>query len=103
MAVRDAQSAVLSDALTDAKESEKGPAAHPLGRHSSAAHLLGGLFLLRLTGPGKVWLQSMSLPMLAHALEPYLPQANGNTQSGSAQGALNGGLAAAAQGISKLL
>lgn len=34
-----------------------------------------GLFLLRLTGPGKVWLQSLSLPMLAHAIEPYLPQA----------------------------
>jgi len=39
-----------------------------------------GLFLLRLTGPGKVWLQSLSLPLLAEALEPYLPkpqQANG--------------------------
>jgi uncharacterized protein (TIGR00266 family) len=34
----------------------------------------GGLFLLRLTGPGKVWLQSLSLPMLAHALEPFLPK-----------------------------
>jgi len=33
-----------------------------------------GLFLLRLTGPGKVWLQSLSLPMLAHALEPFLPK-----------------------------
>jgi uncharacterized protein (TIGR00266 family) len=33
-----------------------------------------GLFLLNLTGPGKVWLQSLSLPLLAHALEPYLPQ-----------------------------
>ncbi len=63
-----------------------------------------GLFLLRLTGPGKVWLQSMSLPMLAHALAPYLPQANGTTQSTSVQGAaLNGGLAAAVKGISELL
>jgi uncharacterized protein (AIM24 family) len=33
-----------------------------------------GLFLLRLTGPGKAWLQSLSLPLLAHAIEPYLPQ-----------------------------
>jgi uncharacterized protein (AIM24 family) len=33
-----------------------------------------GLFLIRLTGPGKVWLQSLSLPLLADALEPYLPQ-----------------------------
>jgi uncharacterized protein (TIGR00266 family) len=41
-----------------------------------------GLFLLKLTGPGKIWLQSLSLPLLAHALEPYLPQpqqANGVT------------------------
>jgi uncharacterized protein (TIGR00266 family) len=37
-----------------------------------------GLFLLRLTGPGKVWLQSLSLPLLAHALEPYLPQPQAN-------------------------
>jgi uncharacterized protein (AIM24 family) len=38
--------------------------------------LLGGepFFLLRLTGPGKVWLQSLSLPLLADALEPYLPK-----------------------------
>jgi uncharacterized protein (TIGR00266 family) len=33
-----------------------------------------GWFLLKLTGPGKVWLQSLSLPMLAQALEPYLPK-----------------------------
>ena len=33
-----------------------------------------GFFLLKLTGPGKVWLQSLSLPLLADALEPYLPQ-----------------------------
>lgn len=33
-----------------------------------------GLFLVRLTGPGKVWLQSLSLPLLADALEPYLPK-----------------------------
>ena len=33
-----------------------------------------GFFLIRLTGPGKVWLQSLSLPLLADAIEPYLPQ-----------------------------
>ena len=41
-----------------------------------------GLFLLKLTGPGKIWLQSLSLPLLADVLEPYLPkpqQANGLT------------------------
>ena len=31
-----------------------------------------GLFIANLTGPGKVWLQSLTLPNLAHALSPYL-------------------------------
>ena len=35
-----------------------------------------GMFLVQLKGPGRVWLQSMPLPTLAHALEPYLPQPN---------------------------
>ncbi|QMU77622.1 TIGR00266 family protein [Streptacidiphilus sp. PB12-B1b] len=33
-----------------------------------------GYLLVALTGPGQIWLQSMPLPNLAHALEPYLPQ-----------------------------
>lgn len=32
-----------------------------------------GLFLAQLTGPGKVWLQSLTPSKLAHALAPYLP------------------------------
>lgn len=31
-----------------------------------------GLFLAQLRGPGKVWLQSITLPGLAHALQPYI-------------------------------
>jgi uncharacterized protein (AIM24 family) len=31
-----------------------------------------GLFIARLTGPGKVWLQTLTVPNLAHALSPYL-------------------------------
>lgn len=31
-----------------------------------------GLFIARLTGPGKVWLQTLTLPNLAHALAPYM-------------------------------
>lgn len=31
-----------------------------------------GLFLAQLTGPGRVWLQTLTLPTLAHALSPYL-------------------------------
>jgi uncharacterized protein (TIGR00266 family) len=47
-----------------------------------------GLFLLKLTGPGKVWLQSLSLPLLAHALEPYLPAAQAQPSSLQAAGVL---------------
>ena len=32
-----------------------------------------GIFLATLTGPGRVWLQSMSMPHLAHAIYEYLP------------------------------
>jgi uncharacterized protein (TIGR00266 family) len=32
-----------------------------------------GLFLARLSGPGQVWLQSLTPAKLAHALRPYLP------------------------------
>ena len=34
-----------------------------------------GLFLATLTGPGRVWLQSMSMQHLAHAIQEYLPKA----------------------------
>jgi uncharacterized protein (TIGR00266 family) len=37
-----------------------------------------GLFLAELTGPGRVWLQTLTLPNLAHALAPYLPKQNGS-------------------------
>ena len=47
----------------------------------------------------------MSLPMLAHALLPYLPQTQGTTTAnGSLQSvAIGGGIEAAAKGLSKLL
>lgn len=32
-----------------------------------------GLFLARLAGPGKVWLQTLTPSKLAHALSPYMP------------------------------
>lgn len=32
-----------------------------------------GLFLAALTGPGRVWLQSLTMSNLAHAITPYLP------------------------------
>jgi uncharacterized protein (TIGR00266 family) len=41
-----------------------------------------GLFLVALTGPGKVWLQSLPLPNLAHALIPYLPATSSHSSGG---------------------
>jgi uncharacterized protein (TIGR00266 family) len=42
------------------------------------------LFLAKLTGPGKVWLQTMPLPNLAAALSPYLAtDSGGDGNSGS--------------------
>ncbi|MEO8745106.1 MAG: TIGR00266 family protein [Candidatus Dormiibacterota bacterium] len=34
-----------------------------------------GLFLATLTGPGRVWLQSMTMQHLAHSIAEYLPKA----------------------------
>jgi uncharacterized protein (TIGR00266 family) len=35
-----------------------------------------GLFLARLTGPGKVWLQTMPVPNLVRSLIPFLPDSS---------------------------
>ena len=48
-----------------------------------------GLFIARLTGPGKVWLQTLTMPNLAHALMPYL----GKETAAPAQAAIGGGIA----------
>ena len=48
-----------------------------------------GYHLVALTGPGEIWLQSMPVALLAHALEPYL----GTTaQSSAATGGMAGGI-----------
>ena len=59
-----------------------------------------GLFLIRLRGPGKVWLQSLSLPVLAHALQPYIVEPEGGTNPavGVETAAVGGALAAAGEG-----
>lgn len=36
-----------------------------------------GLFLAKFVGPGRVWLQSMTVPGLAHVLAPYMPSKGG--------------------------
>ncbi len=55
--------------------------------------LLGGegLFLTTLTGPGRVWLQTMPMMNLAKAIMPYMPSSSGS--SGSTDlGSMIGGL-----------
>ena len=54
-----------------------------------------GLFIARLTGPGKVWLQTLTMPNLAHALEPYLSR---DRQASNAQAGVTGGLAGGVAG-----
>lgn len=46
-----------------------------------------GLFLMRLTGPGKVWLQSLNRADLASALVPYLPTVDNEATVNGAAGA----------------
>ena len=48
-----------------------------------------GLFIARLTGPGKVWLQTLTVPRLAHSIAPYLGQRQDfvqNSETGVAGG-----------------
>lgn len=49
-----------------------------------------GIFLVALTGPGHIWLQSLPLPNLAHALTPYLPQPEEPHQTGIGGGVFGG-------------
>jgi uncharacterized protein (AIM24 family) len=48
-----------------------------------------GLHLVALTGPGRVWLQSMPLPMFAHAIAPYL---GGQAAAEGVAGGVAGGM-----------
>ena len=49
-----------------------------------------GLFIARLTGPGKVWLQTLTLPNLAHAISPYLGGDVGRSTESGAVGGIAG-------------
>lgn len=52
-----------------------------------------GFHLVALTGPGQVWLQSMPLPNLAHALAPYIAQQNvPDTAAGGGIGGIIGNM-----------
>ena len=49
-----------------------------------------GIFLAELTGPGRVWLQSLPLSNLAHALSPYLGGDTGSNVASAGAGAVVG-------------
>jgi uncharacterized protein (TIGR00266 family) len=51
-----------------------------------------GFFLVALTGPGQIWLQSMPLPNLAHSLAPYLPAGGAENAEAAGVGGLIGGM-----------
>jgi uncharacterized protein (TIGR00266 family) len=54
-----------------------------------------GLFIARLTGPGKIWLQTLTMPNLAHALTPYIA-----LEAGKSPATVGAGVgAAASQGV----
>jgi uncharacterized protein (TIGR00266 family) len=57
-----------------------------------------GIFLAALTGPGKIWLQSLPLSNLAHALRPYLGSTATETAADTGVGAIIGGVL---RGLSK--
>jgi uncharacterized protein (AIM24 family) len=48
-----------------------------------------GIFLAALTGPGRVWLQTLPLSKLAHSLAPYM---GGESRRETSQAAVAGGI-----------
>src|SRR5208282_5368424 len=47
-----------------------------------------GIFLAQLTGPGKVWLQTLPISRLAHALMPYMPSGAAERTEGGVVGGI---------------
>ena len=51
-----------------------------------------GIFLAELRGPGKVWLQTLPISRLAHALVPYLPSPAAERTEGGVVGGILGSM-----------
>uniref|UniRef100_E6Q0G8 Protein containing DUF124 n=1 Tax=mine drainage metagenome TaxID=410659 RepID=E6Q0G8_9ZZZZ len=47
-----------------------------------------GIFLAALTGPGRIWLQTLPIAKLAHQIQQYLP----TSRQESVQGGVVGGI-----------
>jgi uncharacterized protein (TIGR00266 family) len=58
-----------------------------------------GLFLAHLTGPGKIWLQSMPVMNLAESIAHYLPSSGESTSESTGSGVAGGILGAAVKGF----
>ncbi|MGH8399139.1 MAG: AIM24 family protein, partial [Gammaproteobacteria bacterium] len=51
-----------------------------------------GIFLASLTGPGRIWLQTLPISRLAHALMPYMPTQRNEAVEGGVVGGIMGSL-----------
>ena len=51
-----------------------------------------GIFLAALTGPGKVWLQTLPISKLAHQLMEYMPSQTRETAQGGVVGGIVGSI-----------
>jgi uncharacterized protein (AIM24 family) len=51
-----------------------------------------GIFLAALTGPGRVWLQTLPIARLAHQLMEYMPSARTERVEGGVVGGIVGSL-----------
>jgi uncharacterized protein (AIM24 family) len=51
-----------------------------------------GFHLVSLTGPGRAWLQSMPVSVLAQAIEPYLPRGDDHPAADAGLGGVLGGM-----------
>lgn len=51
-----------------------------------------GLFLASLTGPGRVWLQTLPIAKLAHAIDHYLPHQTRDATEGGVVGGIVGSI-----------
>src|SRR5689334_11687731 len=52
-----------------------------------------GIFLAALTGPGRVWLQTLTIARLAHAVQGYLEAPSQETRAGLGAGLIGGAIA----------
>jgi uncharacterized protein (AIM24 family) len=51
-----------------------------------------GLFLASLTGPGRIWLQTLPIAKLAHAIDEYLPRQTSREAEGGVVGGIVGSI-----------